>query len=138
MDGYLWLKALHVAAVMTWVGGMVASGLALAHAALIPSESPWLEGMIRWDRRVTAPAMGIAWILGILMASLAGWFSAPWLMVKLGFVVALSALHGMVAGRLRRASSAEFGEAPVFLRHAAPVTLGCAALIAALVIIKPF
>ena len=30
---YLWLKALHLAAVVTWIGGMIMLGLALTHAA---------------------------------------------------------------------------------------------------------
>jgi putative membrane protein len=41
------------------------------------------------------------WILGILNAVQGDWFDDGWLHVKLVFVLALSALHGVLSARLR-------------------------------------
>lgn len=96
---YLLLKSVHILAVVTWVAGMVAAALVL----LRPAEST-LATLNGWDKRVTAPAMGLAWVLGLVLAYWGGWFGSPWLWVKLVAVFVLSGLHGMLSGQLRRAS----------------------------------
>lgn len=111
---YLLLKAGHVAAVMVWIGGMLA-------AALAP--------VGRWDRLVTTPAMLLAFAFGLALATTGGWFPQRWLVAKLAVVVALAALHGLLAGRQRR------GLAPP--RHAAPLTVAGIAVIALLAVVKP-
>lgn len=137
---YLWLKAAHLAAVATWLGGMVMLGLALAHAKA--GRSPDLQRLIvalhGWDRRITGPALALAWVLGIWMVVDAGWLGAGWLWVKLTVVVILSGLHGMQAGMLRRlAGDADWVPAP-WLRLSLPATLSGLAVIAVMVIVKPF
>lgn len=137
---YLWLKALHLAAVVTWIGGMIMLGLVLTHAAAGRSAElqRLLAALHGWDRRVTGPAMGLAWILGIWMVVDAAWLGAGWLWVKLVIVALLSGLHGLLAGNLRRlAGDADWTPSPA-LRLALPVTLAGLAGIAAMVIVKPF
>lgn len=137
---YLWLKALHLAAVVTWIGGMIMLGLVLGHAAAgrPPDLQRLLARLHGWDRRVTGPAMGLAWILGIWMVVDAGWLGANWLWVKLVIVALLSALHGMLAGNLRRLAGDADWMPPPALRLALPFTLAGLAGIAAMVIVKPF
>jgi putative membrane protein len=110
-DGYLWVKGLHVAAAMTFVGGLLAETLFLAtlrHGAQAGA-TPSLLACYRWSRSLTTPAMLLAWGLGVTLAAWAGWFRSGWLMLKLVFVLALSALHGIQSGALRRlAGGAEF------------------------------
>jgi uncharacterized membrane protein len=58
-------------------------------------------------------------------------------MIKLAIVGALSALHGLLSGMLRRlGASAE--QPPAALRYAAPATILGVAVIAMLVVTKPF
>lgn len=98
----IWLKALHVAAVLVFTGGLLVQSLALA-AASQNSVSPGLLARLRWwDRRVTVPALLAVWALGIAVALGGGWFGAGWLSAKLLLVAALTGLHGMQAGALRR------------------------------------
>lgn len=137
---YLWLKALHLAAVVTWIGGMIMLGLTLNYAARArpPELQRLLAALHGWDRRVTGPAMGLAWLLGIWMVVDAGWLGAGWLWVKLVLVASLSGLHGLLSGSLRRlAGNADWVPAPK-LRLALPLTLAGLAGIAAMVIVKPF
>ncbi len=114
---YLLLKALHIAAMVVWIGGMLA-------VALGPPGHGW-----RWDRLVTTPAMLLALACGIALAMTGGWFPARWLVVKLGFVLLLAALHGVLAGRLRR------GQPPP--RLAAPLIVAGVAVVVGLAAIKP-
>lgn len=137
-------KAVHVAAVVAWLAGMVLVGLLLAAlrtlpAAHFPANRALLLAVHHWDRRVTTPAMGLAWALGLWLAWRGGFLGAGWLSAKLVLVVVLSALHGTLAGRLRRTVGAG---APLraggWVRWAPPGVLAAAALIVALVLGKPF
>ena len=142
MQLYLWLKAVHIAAAITWTSGIVLAGLAVASGtartdrAAAP-DTPMRDAIRRWDRRVTLPAMLLTFALGLTMAMQAGWFSAPWLMLKLAIVAALAGLHGVLSGRLRRLDH-DAGHRPAALRHAASATILCVALIATLAVTKPF
>jgi protoporphyrinogen IX oxidase len=142
MQVYLWLKAFHVAAAMTWISGIVVAGLAVA-SRLTRTDLPaaqdvrMLDAIRRWDRHVTLPAMLLVWGLGLTMATLAGWLSSPWLMIKLAIVATLAALHGVLSGRLRRLDR-DADRIPAILLHAAPATILGVVLIAILAVTKPF
>ena len=121
---YLWLRALHIAAVMMWIGGMLAAALTVAAASSAHRQqetadrSAFLESVRGWDRRVTAPAMLLVWALGLLLARNGGWFPQLWLLVKLALVLLLSALHGILSGNLRRLSRLEDSGTMAGLRYA--------------------
>ncbi|MGY3448072.1 CopD family protein [Bradyrhizobium sp. USDA 4353] len=136
---YVWVKALHVAAVLCWSGGMLAAAVTLAaHAA---TDNAAGRGMIaavsRWDRRVTTPAMLVVWGAGLALAMQGQWFGSLWLTIKLGLVAGLSALHGVLAGMLRRLARSE-APVPRWFSHVPPLIVGSAAAIAVLVVVKPF
>lgn len=101
---YLWLKVFHLIVVVTWLSGMVAVAILLSAYGSHPphSATSLLEPVRKWDRRVTTPAMILAWVLGISLAVRGHWFPQSWLIAKLIFVFLLSGLHGMLVGRLRR------------------------------------
>ncbi len=132
-DLYMWLKALHVAAAFTFFAGVLGAAVFLAGADADSAGA--LRAMRRWDQHVTTPAMLLVWALGLTLALSGGWFKAPWLIVKLGFVVALSALHGMQSAKLRR--MAGNGVAPAPSRFAAPLAIAVILVIAVLAVLKP-
>lgn len=100
---YPWLKALHVASAIIFVGGVLSVSVFLAAVARSEAETSAVAMAIRrWDQAVTSPAMLLVWALGLAMALDAGWFTNLWLQAKLVFVVILSAVHGVQSGRLRR------------------------------------
>ena len=94
------IKALHLVSVLLFVGGLLAGALQLACAS--PAPAGTLRNALQWQRRATTAAMFGAWTFGLLLAELGHWFPAPWLIIKLALVLALSALHGALSGRLRR------------------------------------
>ncbi len=140
---YLWIKGLHLAAVLTWAGGLVLLGVTIAalrpvgEAVLLPHEKRLGTAILHWDRRVTTPAMLAAWALGIGLASWGGWFGALWLTAKLPIVVALSGLHGVLAATLRRHVERHERPAPAWLRHAPAIAIAGLSAIAGLAAIKP-
>ncbi|WP_043361439.1 CopD family protein [Belnapia sp. F-4-1] len=132
-----WLKALHVAAVLLFAGGLLAQSLAVA-AALRNDISPGVLARLRqWDQRVTVPALLTAWAFGIATALDNGWFGAGWLSAKLLLVVALTGLHGLQAGALRRLAF-QAGRPPRGLGRAPAAVALALAAIAVLAVAKPF
>ena len=57
---------------------------------------------------------------------------------KLGFALALSALHGPLVTHLKRLGTVEGYEVPGWMRQVVPAKIAAVAIIAFLVIAKPF
>ena len=132
-DLYAWLKALHVAAAITFVAGVLNVAVILAAAQ---SERTGMARAVRhWDQRVTTSAMLLVWALGLALAQTGGWFHSGWLLAKLALVVGLSGLHGVPPARLRQLAGGTATTASLHL--AAPTVVGCAIAIAILVVVKP-
>ena len=100
---YPYLVAMHVTAVVFLVGGLLAQERIVNAISQSPPEEQagMLAALQRFDLLVTTPALLLTWIFGLSLALSAGWLSSRWLLVKLSFVVALSALHGFRSGRIR-------------------------------------
>ncbi len=140
---YLMFKSLHIASVITWMGGMVLLSVALlwlcrGEGPRSERETALVAAIKRWDSRVTSPAMGLAWLFGIVIAVQGDWFSQPWLHAKLALVVALSALHGNLSASLRRLQTDPAREPPGYLAYAGLFTLAAMLGIVLLVVLKPF
>ncbi len=141
---YLWLKALHIVAVITWIGGMLAAAVAIAAVSgardqyEIAGSRAFLAGVRRWDRRVTTPAMLLVWILGLTLASMGHWFPQTWLVAKLAVVLLLSAAHGLLSGNLRKLSLSGQPGSPAGFRQAAAAVVAAVLVIVVLVVVKPF
>jgi uncharacterized membrane protein len=126
------IKSLHIVAMVVWFGGTMTAVLALAYA------TPDITAKFaRFDRFVTTPALILLWLAGITMAAWYGWFNSGWVVTKLVFVVALSAFHGMVSGRLRRAQKVSPTNPTVILRAIPAVVVGLT-IIVTLAVTKAF
>lgn len=137
---YLLLKSVHLTAVVAWVGGMAVlchalAGLPSTSQVLQPEERRRVLDALRWDRRLTSPALLLLWVFGLALALRGGWFGATWLWLKLPVAVALSALHGIVAGLLRRRLRGDRWLRPGWLAGAPWTALG---LVAAVVVLATF
>lgn len=139
---YLWLKALHVACVIIYAGGMLLLAIApvLRRAtSATAADLPALKALARWNRRVTSPAMAGVWVFGIALAYLGEWYMEPWFLAKFAVVFALSGLHGALTGRLRRMCGDPAHMPPAALvTIAGPITLAAIIIVALLVVLKPF
>ena len=131
---YVWIKALHVTAAFVFFAGVVSVSLFLSVAGSSAPPPQLIYRVRRWDRRLIQPAMFLTWGLGILIASSGGWFAQGWLLIKIGAVLLLSALHGFQAARLRRLAE---GIAPSMAIWIGPALLALLTAIVFLVITKP-
>jgi uncharacterized membrane protein len=137
---YLWLKGLHVAAALVFVGGVIAGALLLRVLRKVQSESDRMSLALALrilNRATTTPAMLAVWALGLLLLAQADWSSAGWLQLKFAAVLALSALHGAQSGALRAIAGGRATVPNQLTVHIA-LPIGLAALIAILATAKPF
>jgi putative membrane protein len=106
-DYYEWFKALHVISVMAWMAGMLyLPRLYVYHADAEPGSDKSETFKIMERRLLQAiinPAMVFSVVFGGLMLATPGaidW-SMGWIWVKLAMIVAMLAIHGLLA-RWRR------------------------------------
>jgi len=98
---YPWFKAFHVVAVMSWMAGMLYLPRLFVYHCGAEKGSRQSDTFKVMERRllrgIINPAMVVSWAFGLWMVYDGGWISAHWLQLKLLLVVALSAIHGMLA-----------------------------------------
>ncbi len=142
-DGaYLWIKAIHVIAIISWMAGMLyLPRLFIYHCEAEKGSAQSetfkvMEG--RLLRIIINPAMLISWVLGLWLASTGGFFSAPWFHAKLALVIALSAVHGYFSMAVRAFAEDRNERPPRFWRIVNEVPTILMILIVILVIVKPF
>jgi protoporphyrinogen IX oxidase len=141
-DLYLWIKALHVIAVISWMAGM----LYLPRLFINHMEAPvgshmdlTFQGMERrLVRIIMNPAMMIAWVAGLWLGWSGGHFGEPWFWVKFAGVVALSAAHAWFAGAVRQFAEGRNTKTARHWRMINEVPTLLMVLIVVMVIVKPF
>ena len=138
----LWLKAVHVIAVISWMAGLLyLPRLFVYHAETEPGSSQ-AETFKLMERRllraIMNPAMIVVWISGPLLAWQAGMYRDGWLLAKFALVILLTAYHHAL-GRWRKAFLEERNrhEARFYrLINEVPTLLMIAIVV--LVVVKPF
>ena len=141
---YLWIKALHIMAVIAWMAGLFyLPRLFVYHAeqAMVGSEldrtfQTMEEKLLRV---IMNPAMIVAWICGIAMIALGGLdFGAVWGWAKLGAVIAMTAAHMWMAKRRRifAAGQNELSGRTYRMANEIPTVLMVIAVVA--VVVEPF
>jgi protoporphyrinogen IX oxidase len=97
---YLWLKALHIIAVISWMAGLLyLPRLFVYHTQATPG-SEQSETFKVMERRlykfIMMPAMTVAWVLGIVLVFEGQWFASGWFVAKFILVIALTIVHGLL------------------------------------------
>lgn len=94
---YLWIKALHIIAVMSWMAGLLYLPRLFVYHTDAPVGSVQSETFKVMERRlfgtIMRPAMGLSWLLGLYLAWSVYGFQGGWLHAKLVFVFCLSGVH---------------------------------------------
>jgi protoporphyrinogen IX oxidase len=95
---YLWLKVIHILALISWMAGLLYLPRLFVYHAESPRASPQAQTFTIMERRlmrvIMLPAMLVTWATGLTLAIKGGFFAAGWLHAKLALVIGLSALHG--------------------------------------------
>lgn len=139
---YLWLKAFHLIAVISWMAGMLyLPRLFVYHCEAAPgsAQSETFKVMERRLLRfIINPAMVVTWALGLWLAWDGGWWTSGWFHAKFALVIALSAVHGMFSGYVRGFAEDRNRHSARFFRIMNEVPTVLMVIIVILVIVKPF
>lgn len=139
---YIWLKAAHLIAVISWMAGLLyLPRLMVYHVAAEPGsiQSETFKVMERrLLRAIATPAMLVTWVLGLILATMGNLWSSPWLHLKLAGVVGLSVIH-MAAARWVRQFAADANlHSARYYRIVNEIPALLMIWIVVMVIVKPF
>ena len=139
---YLWLKALHVIAVIAWMAGMLYLPRLFVYHCEAPVGSAQSETFKVMERRllraIINPAMVVTWVLGLWLAIEGGFLKAGWLHGKLVLVLILSAMHGVFTHFVRDFAEDRNAHSQKFYRILNEVPTVLMVGIVILVVVKPF
>ena len=139
---YLFLKALHIIAVISWMAGMLyLPRLFVYHAATKPGSAP-SETFKVMERRllnfIMTPAMALTWILGIALMIQGHWIGASWFHAKFVLVIAMSGMHGFFSRYVADFARDRNTHTQKFFRIVNEIPTVLLILIVLLAVVKPF
>lgn len=141
-ETYLWIKAVHVIAVISWMAGLLyLPRLFVYHCEVAPG-SEASEKFKVMERRllkaIMTPAAVVAWVLGLLLAITGGLFQDAWFHAKFTLVILMTVSHVFMI-RWKNDFAADRNQRPQkFFRVANEVPTLLMIGIVLLVVVKPF
>jgi protoporphyrinogen IX oxidase len=144
---YEWIKAFHIIAVIAWMAGMLYLPRLFVYHCAAETGSVQSETFKVMERRllraIINPAMIATWVFGLALAWLGpdsrdGWFASGWLWAKIILVLALSAVHGLLARWMKDFAQDHNRHSQKFFRIINEVPTILMILIVLLVVLKPF
>ena len=140
---YLWLKALHIVALVSWFAGLFYLPRLFVYHAM-SEDAPSRERFCVMERKlyrgIMTPASIATLVFGIWMLALnpALFGSGAWLHAKLTLVVLLIGYHHWCGALLKRFARGENQRSHVFYRWFNEVPVLFLLAIVILVVVKPF
>jgi putative membrane protein len=138
----LWIKAVHVLAIISWMAGMLYLPRLFVYHCDAEVGSKQSETFKVMERRllhaIINPAMVVAWVTGLWLAWSFGYFREGWLHGKLALVVLVSGVHGMLSRYTRDFAADRNRRSHKFYRVINEVPTLLMIGIVILVIVKPF
>jgi putative membrane protein len=139
---YLWMKALHVIAVIAWMAGLLYLPRLFVYHVDAEIGSVQSETFKVMERRlmkaIMTPAMIVSTITGFWIAIAVHGFQGGWLHAKLVLIVVLFAMHGHLAASVRRFAGDNNQRSSRYWRFMNEVPTLAMIGIVVLVIVQPF
>jgi len=139
---YLWFKAFHILAAISWMAGMLyLPRLFVYHTRAEPGSVQSVTFKVMERRLLKAiinPAMIATWVSGLWLAWDHGFFGRGWMDTKIVLVILLSGVHGFLAVMVRRFAEDRNTRSERFYRILNEVPTLLMIGIVILVVIKPF
>ena len=143
--GYLWLKATHVLAIVSWMVGMLyMPRLFVYHveAGMGTAVAKTFEVMERrLQKAIMLPALLVTWATGITLAIWGEWFKQQphhWLEAKILLVIVLTGVHGYLSVERKKLAAGTDTHDGKFFRILNEVPTVLLIGIVILVVVKPF
>lgn len=142
----LWVKAIHVLAVMSWMAGLLYLPRLMVYHVETEIGSAEDERFRTMERRllrvILNPASLVALVSGAAMVWSMGylgmWQGNVWFWVKLAAVVALFGSHGLLSRHVKELARGERKHGQRYFRVLNEVPTGLMIIIVVAVIVKPF
>ena len=143
---YDWIKAFHIIAVIAWMAGLLYLPRLFVYHCAAEIGSVQSETFKVMERRllraIINPAMVATWVFGLWLAWLGpdsryGWFASGWLWAKIILVLALSAVHGLLARWMKDFARDRNRHSQKFYRIINEIPTLLMILIVLLVVLKP-
>ncbi|MFM1813712.1 MAG: protoporphyrinogen oxidase HemJ [Pseudomonadota bacterium] len=139
---YLWIKALHIIAVISWMAGLLYLPRLMVYHCDAERGSRQSETFKVMERRlfgyIMRPAMIVVWLSGLALVWISGFWAEPWMWAKFALVLALSAFNDIAGGWVRAFNEDRNTRTQKFYRVANEVPTAIMIVIVVLVIVKPF
>ncbi|MEM7440949.1 MAG: protoporphyrinogen oxidase HemJ [Pseudomonadota bacterium] len=142
---YPWIKTVHIVAVISWMAGLLyLPRLYVNHAQFAPVGSDTSEVFKGMEERllriIMNPAMIVAWIAGIIMASTPGLidWSSVYPYVKAAMVIGMTWFHHWLAKRRKEFARDENTRSAKQYRMVNEVPAVMMIVIVTMIIVRPF
>ena len=143
LDNYLWLKALHIIAVISWMAVLLYLPRLFVYHVGAEKGSVQSETFKVMERRLITfigmPAMGATWLFAILMlVANSDLLSQGWMHAKLLLVILLTGVHHVFLAWVKRFARDETMKTDRFYRVANEIPTLLMVFIVVLAVVKPF
>ena len=138
---YLWLKTVHLIAIIGWLIGLLYLPRLFAyHADAVGSDMDATFQRMERNllRLLLLPCLIVVFITGLLLIVAIGGKMAGWLHAKLLLVLILAGLHGMMSRQRKIFQRGENTKSAAYFCAVSSVTTLIAIIIVALAVLKPF
>ncbi len=140
---YLWLKSLHLIAVISWMAGLLYLPRLMIYHCDAKKGSELSETLKTMERRllryIMTPAMIVSWAAGLtLVFAYVGFSAGYWLYLKFAFVIALTVAHEKMAIWVRDFAEDKNSRSQKFYRVANEVPTLLMIAIVIMAVVKPF
>ena len=141
-DAYLWIKWLHIVAVISWMAGLLyLPRLFVYHVETSSDEvkREYQAAEVKLLRRIMNPAMIVTWISGILLiVAIVDVSTEQWIWFKVVLVLGMTAFHGVCGKWRKQLLASECEKSGKFFRLMNEVPTVLMIAIVGLVLFKPF
>lgn len=139
---YLWIKSLHVIAIIAWMAGMLYLPRLFVYHCGAAKGSEQSETFKVMERRllkaIINPAMIVAWLAGLWLAWDAGFWTSGWFHAKFALALAMSGVHGLYVRHWREFAQDRNSKSATYYRVLNEVPTLLMIGIVIFVIVKPF
>ena len=142
MHWVLWIKALHVISVISWMAGLLYFPRLLVYHSEGANRNEDVHTFIVMQRRlmraIMNPALISVWITGLVLVWIGGFFGEYWFQLKFGCVIGLTAVHIYLARHRKFVAGGGKLHSSKYYRIINEVPTVLMILIVVLVIVRPF